>query len=83
MRFVFLTTGKALMIRTIWNYIRLDHSASSMHSTSVKRRPSKKKAPLAKRASVDDIATYSVDVPDGEVQRNVKPILCSLSSVNI
>lgn len=43
-------------------------SASSMHATSVERRPSgKKKAPLAKRASVDDIATYSVDVPDGEV----------------
>ena len=42
-----------------------------MHATSVERRPSgKKKAPLAKRASVDDIATYSVDVPDGEVQRN-------------
>ena len=58
-------------------------SASSMHATSVERRPPKKKALLAKRASVDDIATYSVDVPDGEVQRNVKPILCLVSSVNI
>ena len=39
-----------------------------MHATSVERRPSgKKKAPLAKRASVDDIAAYSIDVPDGEV----------------
>ena len=33
-----------------------------MHATSVERRPfGKKKAPLAKRASVDDIAAYSVD----------------------
>ena len=40
-----------------------------MHATSVEWCPSgKKKAPLAKCASVDDIATYSVDVPDGEVQ---------------
>jgi len=39
-----------------------------MHATSVERRShSKKKAPLAKRASVDDIATYSVDMADGEV----------------
>ena len=38
-----------------------------MHATSVERPPSgKKKAPLAKRASVDDIAAYSVDVPDGD-----------------
>ena len=42
-----------------------------MHATSVEQHPSdKKKVPLDKRASVDDIATYSVDVPDGEVQRN-------------
>ena len=43
-----------------------------MHATSVERRPSgKKKAPLAKRASVDDIAAYScMDVPDGEVMSN-------------
>ena len=38
-----------------------------MHATSVERRPSgKKKAPLAKRASVDDIAAYSIDAPDGD-----------------
>ena len=43
-------------------------STSAMHATSVERRSSsKKKAPLSKRASVDDIATYSVDVTDGEV----------------
>ena len=43
-----------------------------MHATSVERRPSgKKKAPLAKRASVDDIAAYScIYVPDGEVMSN-------------
>ena len=35
-------------------------SASLMHATSVERCPSgKKKATLAKRASVDDIAAYS------------------------
>ena len=38
-----------------------------MYATSVERRSSgKKKAPLAKRASVDDIATHSIDVPDGD-----------------
>ena len=44
-------------------------SASSMHATSVERRSSsgKRKAPLAKRASVDDIAAYGVDMTDGEV----------------
>ena len=47
-----------------------------MHATSVERRPSgKKKAPLAKRASVDDIAAYSIDVPDGEVASSYMIIL--------
>ena len=45
-------------------------SASSMHTTSVERRSGsgKRKAPLAKRASVDDIAAYGVDMTDGEVE---------------
>ena len=48
-----------------------------MHATSVERCPSgKKKAPLAKRASVDDIAAYSIDVPDGEVASSYMIILC-------
>ena len=34
-----------------------------------------KKAPLTKRASVDDIATYSVEVPDGEVKINAHAVL--------
>lgn len=40
-----------------------------MHATSVERRSGsgKRKAPLAKRASVDDIAAYGVDMTDGEV----------------
>jgi len=44
-------------------------SASSMHATCVERRSTtgKRKAPLAKRASVDDIAAYGVDMTDGEV----------------
>ena len=31
-----------------------------------------KKSSLAKQASVDDIAKYSVDIPDREVQRNLQ-----------
>ncbi|XP_065908690.1 rap guanine nucleotide exchange factor 6-like isoform X2 [Dysidea avara] len=46
-------------------------SASSMHTTSVERRSSGKwKAPLAKQASVDDIAAYGVDMTDGEIKQS-------------
>ncbi|XP_065908714.1 rap guanine nucleotide exchange factor-like isoform X3 [Dysidea avara] len=44
-----------------------------MHTTSVERRSGsgKRKAPLAKRASVDDIAAYGVDMTDGEIKQSL------------
>ena len=59
------------MILTMRNYICLDYRVPRQYMqqvTSDVHLP-KKKAPLTKWASVDDIATYvySVDVPDGEV----------------
>ena len=63
-------TDKALMILTILSYIHLDHRVPRQCMLRVLSDIHLAKRKLLKHACVDDIATYSVDVPDGEVQRN-------------
>ena len=50
------------MVLNIQNYIHLDYGVPRQCMRQVTSD-----VHLAKWASVDDIATYSIDVPDGEV----------------